>query len=168
MTTYQRHRVICSLAVIMLFVIPARGQAPAVPDPGSLGPTLAGQNTVPASAGVDVQDAGLAPGATPQSLTLQRAYALALARHRAQLSQPTAGAGQKQDLRDLDRLIRDTSFATFRQELLSRDRPFADPSADFFDLVGHQQRVANAKNRMADLNIFKAFLQKRIEARIPG
>ena len=88
---------------------------------------------------------------------------LALARHRAQLSQPTAGAGQKQDLSNLDRLIRDTSFATFRQELLSRDRPFADPSADFFDLVGHQQRVANAKNRMADLNIFKAFLQKRIE-----
>ncbi len=92
MTKFQRHRVIRSLTGLLLLAIPVRGQAPALPDRGGSGPIRAGQNTMAGSAGVDIQDAGLPRGATPQSLTLRNAYALALSRQHAQLARGTTGA----------------------------------------------------------------------------
>ena len=55
MTKSRWHRVIRSLTVLLLLAIPARGQAPRLPDQSGSGPTLAGQNTNAVSAGVDIR-----------------------------------------------------------------------------------------------------------------
>ena len=173
MTNQPSHRFIRFFAVLILVATAAQGQPPPAPPrppvQGRTAPTVAGQSSRTGAVSGRPRGRGAnARLAVPVAHLPRRAYALALSRHQVHASGKPMIDIQTKHLSDLDRLLVQVDFASFRKRFLGPDQPFPDPSADFFDLACRQQRVRNARQRISAHELLWSYLQQRVEGANSG